>query len=175
MKGILASGFFLKCAELMAQVLVDSSSTINYCKNRFVCLFVWYRASISLISGSLPIISCAIMMSLFCCKDTKNIVSRKIVIGRIVFISRGNVRKNNGFPRLMWGCQQDLRCTGYLYIRWKLQRRRRCSMAPTMCSWQICGIRSIWATVVTSGCLFPGKMVLQCWKNDKKHGRSARF
>ena len=133
-----------------------------------VCLFVWYRASISLISGSLPIISCAIMMSLFCCKDTKNIVSRKIVIGRIVFISRGNVRKNNGFPRLMWGCQQDLRCTGYLYIRWKLQRRRRCSMAPTMCSWQICGIRSIWVTVVISGYLFPGKMVCQCWKNNKK-------
>lgn len=58
------------------------------------------------------------MMSLFCCKDTKNIVSRKIksqyfarngVKGRfaqnsdreIVFISRGNVRENNGFPRLI--------------------------------------------------------------------------
>lgn len=58
------------------------------------------------------------MMSLFCCKDTKNIVSRKIMNHyfarngvkshfaqnsdrEIVFISRGNVRKNNGFPRLI--------------------------------------------------------------------------
>ena len=58
------------------------------------------------------------MMSLFCCKDTKNIVSRKIMNHyfarnrvkshfaqnsdrKIVFISRGNVRKNNGFPRLI--------------------------------------------------------------------------
>ena len=63
-----------------------------------------------LISGSLPIISCAIMMSLFCCKDTKNIVSRKIMIGRIVFISRGNVRKNNGFPRLRILCCFFLKC-----------------------------------------------------------------
>ena len=31
----------------------------------------------------------------------------------------------------------------YIYIRWKLQHRRRCSMAPTMYLWQICGIRSI--------------------------------
>ena len=31
-------------------------------------------------------ISCAIMMSLFCCKDTKNIVSRRIVIGRLYLL-----------------------------------------------------------------------------------------
>jgi len=50
-EGVLTFGFLLECAYLMAQVLVvcgtdgeiilaefDSSSAINYCKHRLVCL-----------------------------------------------------------------------------------------------------------------------------------------